>query len=190
MITGGTVIACGGSEMIENFDETSTQCNVLYNFEDSIKAGSLLTLSDSEGNVLLEYEVPNSYTSLNISCPEMTAGNTYILKAGDTVNEITLENIVTTIGETSESSFGQGFGGMQPGNGNMQPGDDNFANTSQPGNDAMNGNAQMPGQDTLDMTEETEEVQDTTLSWAMIGASGSVMLLGLAFAMIYRRKEF
>ncbi|MCR5322438.1 MAG: carbohydrate-binding domain-containing protein [Lachnospiraceae bacterium] len=168
VITGGTVVACGGSEMIESFDETSAQCSILYYLTDSAKAGSTLSLADAAGNVLIEYEVPGTYTSVNISCPEMKIGETYTLTVGNTVEEITLESVVTTCGNVSENSFGGGMGGF-PGNG---------------GTDGMPQNN--GGDNTATETTDTNE----TLNWAMMGASGSVMLLGLAFAMLYKRKEY
>ncbi|MBO4414706.1 MAG: carbohydrate-binding domain-containing protein [Lachnospiraceae bacterium] len=208
VITGGTVIACGGSEMIESFDEASSQCSILYNLESSAKAGSTLSLADSSGNVLLEYEIPNSFTSVNISCPEMKVGETYSLSIGNTVEEISQDSVVTVHGDTSGVTIGQGFGGMQQGGPGQQNGNDGgFDRQNGSGSGEQNGNGMSgfgPGENmngsaygsdqtaasVQDTDSDNAEVTDTAASWAMIGASGAVMLLGLVFGFIYKRKEF
>lgn len=83
-ISGGNIIACGSSQMAEGFGSSSTQCSVLYNLQTGAEAGTTLTLRDSDGNVLMSYEVPNAFTSVNISCPEMELGETYTISVGET----------------------------------------------------------------------------------------------------------
>ncbi|MCR5768973.1 MAG: carbohydrate-binding domain-containing protein [Lachnospiraceae bacterium] len=211
VITGGTVVACGGSEMIESFDETSTQCSILYILESAAKAGSKLTLSDSSGNVLLEYDVPNNFTSVNISCPEMKTGETYSISTGDTVEEITQESTVTTFGDTSGISFGPGFPGTQGGTGQGESGqegtgqgtppDQGGTDQGGPGQDAPGEgpSADNSGDNSGSLSKDAAETDaeesgitevDAGTSLVMVGASGGVMLLGLAFAMIYKRKEY
>ena len=116
VISGGTVIACGSSGMVESISENSAQCSILYNLGESAAAGQTLYLKDSDGNILLTREIPNSFSSVTLSCPEMTSGETYIIQIGDTVKEISLESVATTIGET--------FGGMPANNMNGMPGAD------------------------------------------------------------------
>ena len=121
-ISGGTVIACGSSGMAESFSSSSEQASILYNF-DGAEAGETVSLKDSSGNELLCWEVPNSFNSINISCPEMAVGETYTLTAGDTSTEFTLEQTVTTSG--GSGGFGGmagGFGGDRQGMGGMRPG--------------------------------------------------------------------
>ena len=104
VISGGTVIACGSSGMVENISENSTQCSILYNFSESAAAGQTLCLKDPDGNILLTWEVPNSFSSVTLSCPEMAVGKTYTIQIGDSMEEVTLDSVASTIGET--------FGGM------------------------------------------------------------------------------
>ena len=112
-ITGGTIIACGASSMAESFDSTSTQASILYNTSSIVEAGTTLTVTDADGNVLLSWEVPCSFSSALISCPEMKVGGTYTVSAGEISEEITLEEISTTIGGTQGGMFGgkAGHGG-------------------------------------------------------------------------------
>ena len=196
VITGGTVVACGGSEMIESFDESSSQCSILYIMESAAKAGSKLTLSDASGNVLLDYDVPNNFTSVNISCPEMKTGETYSISTGDTVEEITQESTVTTFGDTSGISFGPGFPGMQGGTGQGTQPDQGGPGQDAPGEGPSADNSgENSGSRSTDVGETDAEDSgiaevDAGTSLVMVGASGGVMLLGLAFAVIYKRKEY
>ena len=105
-ISGGTIIAAGGASMAESFDSSSTQPSIAYTT--SAAAGTTVTLKDAGGNVLLTWDVPCSFTYLTISCPDMTLGGTYTLIIGDSAEEITLEESVTTLGSSSGTG---GFGG-------------------------------------------------------------------------------
>ena len=110
-ITGGTIIACGASSMAESFDSTSTQASILYNTSSVMEAGTTLAVKDADDNVLLSWEVPCSFSSALISCPEMKVGGTYTVLAGETSEEITLEDVSTTYGDAQGGMQG---GGMRP----------------------------------------------------------------------------
>ena len=116
-ITGGTIIACGASSMAESFDSTSTQASILYNTSSIAAAGTTLTVTDADGSVLLSWEVPCSFSSALISCPEMKIGGTYTVSAGETSEEITLESVSTTYGDAQGGMPGgdMGQGGMPGG---------------------------------------------------------------------------
>ena len=127
-ITGGTIIACGASSMAESFDSTSTQASILYNMSSIAAAGTTLTVTDADGSVLLSWEVPCSFSSALISCPEMKIGGTYTVSAGETSEEITLESVSTTYGDAQGGMPGgdMGQGGMPGGDmgqGGMHGGD-------------------------------------------------------------------
>ena len=112
-ISGGTVIACGGSGMVEEISDTSTQCSILYNLSTAVEAGANVTLTDSDGEQLISYEVPCSFSSVVISTPEMKQNENYTLTMGDTTEEIETESIAGTYGE-AVATMG-GMGGMQGG---------------------------------------------------------------------------
>ena len=120
-ITGGTIIACGASSMAEGFDSTSSQASILYNTSTVAEAGTTLTVTDADGSVLLSWEVPCSFSSALISCPEMKVGGTYTVSAGGTSEEITLEDVSTTYGDSQGGMHGgdMGQGGMH--GGDMRP---------------------------------------------------------------------
>ncbi len=114
-ISGGAVIACGSYAMAEGFDNSSTQCAILYGYKRGAAAGTLLTLEDSEANTLLSCEVPCSFSSVALSCPEMQLGETYTLVIGDFAEEITLTEISAAFGDAQSEHFGgfMNWGGME-----------------------------------------------------------------------------
>ena len=120
-ITGGTIIACGASSMAESFDSTSTQASILYNTSSIVEAGTTLTVTDADGNVLLSWEVPCSFSSALISCPEMKVGGTYTISTGQTSEEITLEDVSTTYGDSQGGMPGGGMGQSGMPGGGMRP---------------------------------------------------------------------
>ena len=116
-ISGGTIIACGGSSMAEGFDSGSSQCSILYNLTDSCDAGTAVSLTDADGTVLLTWDVPCSFSSVVISCPEMELGETYQLLTGDTAETVALEEAATSLGSVQAGMFGGMFArsdGEQP----------------------------------------------------------------------------
>ena len=105
-ISGGTVVACGSYSMAEGFDSSSTQCAILYNVKRGVAAGKTVSLEDSEGNVIISYEVPCSFSSVILSSPEMRLGETYTVVIGDTVEEITLSEVSASYGDVESEGFG------------------------------------------------------------------------------------
>ena len=105
-ISGGEVIACGSYAMAEGFDDSSSQSSILYNIKRGAPAGTTVALEDSEGNVILSYEAPCSFSSVAISCPEMQIGETYLIAIGDSVEEITLDSVSASFGDAQSEGFG------------------------------------------------------------------------------------
>lgn len=116
-INGGTVVACGGSTMLETMSENSAQPSILY-AGTTQAAGTEITLQDSSGETLLTYAAPNSFSAVLVSCPEMQAGSTYTLTLGTTSQEITLTQVATTYG-VSGGMEGDRGGNMGGGMGDM-----------------------------------------------------------------------
>ena len=115
-ISGGTIIACGASSMAEAFDSSSTQASILYNTSTVAEAGTTLSIKDTEGDILLSWEVPCSFSSALVSCPQLETGGTYTVSIGDDTEEITLEEISASYGDAQSSMFGgkMNWGGMKP----------------------------------------------------------------------------
>ena len=136
-INGGTVVACGGSTMLETMSENSAQPSILY-AGTTQAAGTEITLQDSSGETLLTYAAPNSFSAVLVSCPEMATGSTYTLTLGDTAQEIPLTQVATTYGVSGGmegdrgGKMGGGMGNMggMGGQGGMNGGPGGFAPTS------------------------------------------------------------
>lgn len=116
-INGGTVVACGGSTMLETMSENSAQPSLLYAGTTQV-AGTEITLQDSSGETLLTYAAPNSFSAVLVSCPEMATGSTYTLTLGTTSQEIPLTQVATTYG-VSGGMEGDRGGNMGGGMGDM-----------------------------------------------------------------------
>ena len=126
-INGGTVVACGGSTMLETMSENSAQPSILY-AGTTQAAGTEITLQDSSGETLLTYAAPNSFSAVLVSYPEMTTGNTYTLTLGTTSQEIPLTQVATTYGVSGgmgggmDGNMGGNMGGGMGGQGGMNGG--------------------------------------------------------------------
>ena len=135
-INGGTVVACGGSSMLETMSETSAQPSLLY-AGTTQAAGTEITLQDAGGETLLTYTAPNSFSAVLVSCPEMQTGSTYTLNLGTAAQEVTLTQVAATYGVSGSMSQGGGPGGMGGGmNDRGAPGDANATRGSPGESDA------------------------------------------------------
>lgn len=112
-VTGGIFIAAGSSGMAGNFGDSSTQ-GVMMVTVNSQAAGSAVSLSDSSGNELVSWTPEKEYTSVIISCPEITTGQEYTLTTGSDTTQITMDSIVYGSGSGMGGNPGNGGG---PGNG-------------------------------------------------------------------------
>lgn len=92
-ISGGTIVAVGASGMAQNFGSDSTQGCMLVTVAESTLTGDL-TLTDSDGNVIVSYSPEKAYNSVVISSPDIKKGATYTLATGDTTNTVTISSLV------------------------------------------------------------------------------------------------
>lgn len=135
-INGGTVVACGGSTMLETMSETSAQPSLLY-AGTTQAAGTEITLQDADGETLLTYTAPNSFSAVLVSCPEMQTGSTYTLNLGTASQEVTLTQVAATYGVSGGMGQGGGPGGMGGGmNDRGAPGDTDAASGGPSNSDA------------------------------------------------------
>lgn len=188
-INGGTVIACGGSGMIEEISTTSTQASIMYNLSSTAKANTTVKLTSSDGTEMLSYEIPCSYSSVVVSTPEMKQGETYTLNMGDTEEVITLDSVAGTFG-TAVSTMG-GMGGMQnssmPDMGNGTP-PENF----QPGQDMNGQNSNNQNTESSESTEDdttaySSQKEVTSDEWIWLGGTLGILILGILVATVYKK---
>lgn len=163
-ITGGEMVAVGGSGMEQGFGDESTQCSALVNFDEWIDAGETITLTDSNGNKLLTYKADKRFDSVLISTSDMKQGETYTLTAGDQTSTFAMEDVTYSEGPGSMQEPGgdPDNGGMQgpdsTGNGGMQR-PDSTGDGSDAGNSQNSDKRQNGGQD--NSTQSTETLKNT-----------------------------
>ena len=79
--------------MAMNFGTDSTQGSVLVTVSNSYVTGPL-TLTDSDGTVLVSYEPDKEYNSVLISCARLAEGETYTLTTGDTTTTVEMTSLI------------------------------------------------------------------------------------------------
>lgn len=107
-ITGGIIVAAGSIGMAQGFSDTSTQCSILNNLSSSCEAGTEITLTDEDANVVAAFTPGKQYQSVIISTPELTRDKTYTLTCGNQTADLALSSIVTSNGQ---QMGGPGMGG-------------------------------------------------------------------------------
>lgn len=163
-ITGGEMVAVGGSGMEQGFGDESTQCSALVNFDEWIDVGETITLTDSNGNKLLTYKADKRFDSVLISTSDMKQGEIYTLTVGDQTSTFAMEDVTYSEGPSSMQGPGgdPDNGGMQgpdsTGNGGMQR-PDGTGDGSDAGNSQNSDKRQNGGQD--NSTQSTETLKNT-----------------------------
>jgi len=89
VITGGTFIGTGGNMMAQTFSDSEQ--GVISVSVGSQQAGTSITLTDSQGNVVLSYEPELSFAIVIFSSPDIAKGETYTITVGDASGEFQAE---------------------------------------------------------------------------------------------------
>lgn len=85
-ITGGTFIGTGASGMAQTFSDA--QQGIIAVKVGNNSAGTLITLTDTDGNTLLSYSPELSFAVLILSSPDITPGGTYTITVGQQFGQI------------------------------------------------------------------------------------------------------
>ena len=105
-ITGGELIAVGSSGMAVAPTDSSTQTSILINLDTSYSGK--ITFGD------ITYEPTKNYQSILISSSKLKVGNSYDLKINnETIKSYSLDNTITTIGNSNTGGPNGGPGGMR-----------------------------------------------------------------------------
>ncbi len=133
-LTGGYLLAVGSSGMAQAPSETSSQVSILYNFESTQAAGTLVHLQSADGQEILTFAPTKDYQSVVLSSPELAQGVTYtasnggtstgtlndglysdgIYTGGNEVGSFTTSGMVTSAGAALARSGPDGGGGPRP----------------------------------------------------------------------------
>ncbi len=216
-INGGTVVACGGSTMLETMSETSAQPSLLYAGATQA-AGTEVALQDADGKTLLTFAAPNSFSAVLVSCPEMQLGSTYTLTLGAASQEVTLTQVADSYGVSGGPSDSDATPPTPPdGGSNFRPsgeapahpdgeedttGDTTDRPTPPDGSDmggtmptapdgSADGQPMAPRDDQTTNDQQTETSESFTLDEngkRLLMASAAALALGLIIAMVYRKK--
>lgn len=88
-INGGTVVAIGSSGMAEDISDKSDQQVAFVKLDSQMQAGDV-TLTDSDGNVIVSYTALKAYDCVIISTKDLSEGQTYTLTTSGTETEVSL----------------------------------------------------------------------------------------------------
>ncbi len=75
-ITGGTVVMLGTSDMAQNFSRAE-QGSVLVSSNGYFPAGTVMSICDEDGNVILAFTATKQFNGALFSAPEIEKGKTY-----------------------------------------------------------------------------------------------------------------
>ncbi len=114
IINGGTMLAAASSSMLEGVSEDSEQCSVIYMPETGVEAGTVVQVKDADSNILMEKEVPCSFSAIIISSPDFQQGETYTVVTGETEKELTIDSVTVTVGSAA-GGMGMTMQGRQGG---------------------------------------------------------------------------
>ncbi len=85
VITGGTFIGTGASTMAQTFSD-SDQGVIAVSV--GTQASGNITITDSNGNVVIDYTPEISFSAVIISSPDIVSGETYTVTAGTVSGEV------------------------------------------------------------------------------------------------------
>lgn len=86
-ITGGVFIGTGAYVMAQTFDKSS-QGVISVNSGD-YPAGTMITLTNADQNIIMSYETDQSFAVIILSSPDIIKGEKYTITVGDTTGEFT-----------------------------------------------------------------------------------------------------
>lgn len=150
VVTGGTVLGLGGAALENGFGDRSTQVSLVHGFSDtsSLTAGTQVTITDADGNVLASYTALDSFSAIVFSSPDLQEGQTYTITAGTVTDTVTLSGLSTVDTTSSMGGGGQNPGGTTGGRGGGQRADTTTGDTSNQTDDTTGTATTLPSQQT------------------------------------------
>ena len=87
LVTGGEVLALGGSDMLQSFSSESAQSHIVVTAKESIAVGAKITIKDEAGKVLYEHINKKAFSALVYSSKDLVKAKNYTVQRGDTILE-------------------------------------------------------------------------------------------------------
>lgn len=124
-VTGGILIATGGSGMAQSFDAAENQGCMLFSISGA-QGGINLAIVDANNRVVASFTPVNSYSSVVVTAPELAVGSTYSVVMGAQVDGADAHGFATNatlsggtnIGSIEMTALLQGGSGHSMGGGN------------------------------------------------------------------------
>jgi len=128
-LSGGTILAVGASGMAQQPSE-STVNTVMVNLDSTLPSGTLVSIEDAEGNLIVAFETIKTANSIVFASESLVKG-TYTVYSGGTLSDaltdhatmsgslangvaLTTFTITTTINTSGAAPSGPGGGGNHP----------------------------------------------------------------------------
>lgn len=107
-VDGGTLAAAGSAGMAGTPSESSKQSGVQVTFGSAVSAGTLIQITDADGNIVGSFTPAKDTASLVYSSADIAAGDTYTVYTGGTEGSTDgAENAGTIVaGEYTQEHFG------------------------------------------------------------------------------------
>lgn len=125
VVTGGTLLAIGSSEMAEFPSSDSTQYILGFTPEQQ-DSNTVIKIKDSKDNVIFDYTSLKTFSSICFSSDKLKENETYTLYLNDEKIESLTVNDIVSLGENTKSSgsmMQRGNGGFGKNDGNWEPGE-------------------------------------------------------------------
>ncbi|MDD6197228.1 MAG: carbohydrate-binding domain-containing protein [[Clostridium] aminophilum] len=201
-INGGTVIACGGSAMLEEVSADSGQCSLVYVPEESAAAGSIVSILSASGETVLSREIQLEATALTLSSPELEQGQTYTVvissaEKEDITTEVTFDEKVQSINVSGNAGFGgrAQMGGVPFGEADGAADSENSSESGFPQRGSFRGMRNFQTDETgaapdSESAGSTDSAVTTILdydpqTWAWMGACAVAIIAGIVFVKKY-----
>lgn len=161
-LTGGTLLAAGTSGMAQSISDTSEQAALLVVFDQIQSVGTIVMLTNSEGDVIAEVTPEKEFSALLISTPEVKQGETYtVLASGVELCTVTLDTVATAIKSDGTATTVGMMGGRMGGGMRQEFEEGEMPSGDMPSGDMPVGGMQK-GERPSDMNQDTTDSLDTT----------------------------
>ncbi|MFC4386662.1 carbohydrate-binding domain-containing protein [Gracilibacillus marinus] len=100
-ITGGTLIAAGSAGMAQGVSSTSEQATMMMTFEETQIKGTLVEITDEDGNQIIKIEPEKDFQTIVISDNQLSEDGTYMLYTdGDERTTFEMSSMMTYVNES------------------------------------------------------------------------------------------
>jgi hypothetical protein len=104
-VTGGILIATGGSGMAQSFSAAENQGCLLFGLS-SGPAGRNLAIVNADGRIVAAYTPGNNYSAVVVTAPELQVGNTYTVVIDAVIDSADTHGFATDTTYTGGTELG------------------------------------------------------------------------------------